>query len=62
MILPEYGMKTAGEIRGPQSISPVVRAGRIDDKTNTLRTVTEGGNKKKAGGGKETEESISGYG
>lgn len=63
MILPEYGMKITGEIRGSQSISPVVQAGRIDDKTNTLRTVTEGGNKKKkVGGGKETEESISGYG
>lgn len=62
MILPENGMKTTGEIRGSQSISPVVRAGGIDDKTNTLRTVTEGGNKKKVGGGKETEESISSYG
>lgn len=58
MILPEYGMKTTGEIRGSQSISPVVRAGRIDDKTNTLRTVTEGGNKKKKSGGRQRDRGV----
>lgn len=50
--------ENTGKIRGSQSISPVVRAGRIDDKTNTLRTVTEGGNKKKNSGGRRRDRGV----